>query len=324
MKAVVYRDYGGPEVLKFEDAEKPIPSENELLIRVHAATVNRTDCANLTAKPFIMRFGLGLFKPNNQILGTDFAGIVEVVGKNVTRFKVGNHVFGFNDGGSSSYAEYMTFNEDDAIGLIPDNVSFQEAAASMEGPHYAYNVINKVDVEGKTVLVHGATGGIGSACVQLAKHFGATVTATCGTDHEETVKGLGAVRTINWQQTDFTKEEEQFDFVFDMVGKSSFRACKPLLKPKGVYISTELGPNLENIPLSIFSKYFGGKHVRFPYPTDRPRTVRLMIDQLQSGFYKPLIDRSYPLNKAAVAFGYVLSGQKIGNVLLSIQAQQPT
>lgn len=218
MKAVIYRNYGSPEVLTIEDIAKPTPKDNEVLIRVHAATVNRTDCANLTAMPFIMRFGLGLFKPKNQIPGTDFAGVVEAIGSSVTNFKVGNRVFGFDDGVLSSYAEYMTFSANDAIAVIPDNVSFEEAAASVEGPHYAYNVINKVDVKGKSVLVHGATGGIGSACIQLAKYFGATVTATCGSYHKELTTNLGTVRVIDWQKTDFTKDTEQFDFVFDMVG----------------------------------------------------------------------------------------------------------
>ena len=207
MKAVIYRDYGLPDVLTIEELEKPTPKDNEVLIRVHAATVNRTDCANLTAKPFVMRFGLGLFKPKNPILGTDFAGVIEALGKKVTNFKVGDRVFGFNDLGISSYAEYMTFPSNDAIAIIPDNASFEEAASSIEGPHYAYNVINKVDVKGKTVLVHGATGGIGSACVQLATHFGAKVTATCGTGNELLVKSLGAIRIIDWQMTDFTKDK---------------------------------------------------------------------------------------------------------------------
>ncbi len=318
MKAVVYHDYGAQDVLQIEEVPTPSPKSNEVLIQVHAATANRTDCANLTAKPFIMRFGLGLFKPKNPILGTDFAGIVTEIGNKVTNFKVGDRVFGFDDGGISSYAEFMTFPADDAIDIIPDNVSFEEAAASVEGPHYAYNTINKVDVKGKSVLVHGATGGISSAAIQLSKHFGATVTATCGTGHEETAKKLGAVRTIDWQKTDFTQDGEQFDFVFDLVGKSSFGKCKRLLKPKGVYISSELGPNAENIPLSLFSKYFGGRHVRFPLPLDRPFTVRMMKPLLEKGIYTPLIDRTYKMEQVAEAFRHVLTGQKIGNVILKV------
>jgi NADPH:quinone reductase-like Zn-dependent oxidoreductase len=318
MKAIIYRNYGQPEVLSIEDVEKPFPKDNEVLVRVQAATVNRTDCANLTAKPFIMRFGLGLFKPARQIPGTDFAGVVEMVGPNVTNFKVGDRVFGFDDGVSSSYAEYMTFPSNDAIAVMPHNVSFAEAAASLEGAHYALNFINKVEVNGKTVLVHGATGAIGSAMVQLCRHFGATVTATCGTGREDLVKSLGAIRTINWQTTDFTQDHEKFDLVFDTVGKSSFGKCKPLLKPKGVYISSELGPNGENIPLSLVSKYFGGRHVRFPIPVDSPRSVRIMAELLERGEYRPVIDRTYKMDQVADAFRYVLTGQKIGNVILRI------
>ena len=320
MKAAIYRNYGQPKVLSIEEVKKPIPRNNEVLIRVHAATVNRTDCANLTAKPFIMRFGLGLFKPNKPILGTDFAGVVEAVETDVSKFKIGDRVFGFHDGGLSSYADYMTFPADGAIDIIPDKISFREASASIEGPHYAYNVINKVDIKGKTVLVHGATGGIGSACVQLASHFGATVTATCGTGHEKMLTSLGAVRVINWQETDFTKDKEQFDFVFDMAGKSSFGTCKALLKPKGIYISTELGPNGENIPLSLFSKYFGGKSVRFPFPSNRPHSVRMMKKLLADGNYKPVIERTYPISEVADAFRYVLKGQKIGNVVVDVNS----
>ncbi|MFT4544084.1 MAG: NADPH:quinone reductase-like Zn-dependent oxidoreductase [Bacteroidia bacterium] len=320
MKAAIYRNYGQPDVLSIEEVEKPIPKDNEVLIRVHAATVNRTDCANLTAKPFIMRFGLGLFKPNKPILGTDFAGVIESVGNNISDFKIGDRVFGFDDGGLSSYAEYMTFPADDAIEIIPENISFKEAAASIEGPHYAYNVINKVEVKGKSVLVHGATGGIGSACVQLARHLGATVTATCGTGHEKMLTSLGAVRVINWQENDFTKDKEQFDFVFDMAGKSSFSACKALLKPKGIYISTELGPNAENIPLSLFSKYFGSKSVRFPFPSSRPHSVRMMKKLLADGNYKPVIDRIYTMSEVVDAFRYVLNGQKIGNVVIDVNS----
>jgi NADPH:quinone reductase-like Zn-dependent oxidoreductase len=214
----------------------------------------------------------------------------------------------------------MTFPADDAIEIIPENISFKEAAASIEGPHYAYNVINKVEVKGKSVLVHGATGGIGSACVQLARHLGATVTATCGTGHEKMLTSLGAVRVINWQENDFTKDKEQFDFVFDMAGKSSFSACKALLKPKGIYISTELGPNAENIPLSLFSKYFGSKSVRFPFPSSRPHSVRMMKKLLADGNYKPVIDRIYTMSEVVDAFRYVLNGQKIGNVVIDVNS----
>lgn len=313
MKAAIYRKYGLPDVLSLEEIERPIPKENEVLIRVRAATANRTDCANLTAKPFVMRLGLGLLKPKKQVLGTDFAGVIEAVGSKVSRFKVGDRVFGFNDDVLSSFAEYMVFPEDEAMAKIPDNTGFETAAASLEGAHYAYNFINKVDVKGKTVLVHGATGAIGSACVQLCRHFGATVTATCGTGHEEKVKDLGAIRTINWQETDFTKDREKFDFVFDTVGKSRYKLCKPLLKPNGIYISSELGPNLENIPLSIFNK-----HVKFPLPLDRPKSVNLMAELLEKGKFKPLMDRTYTLEEIADAFRYVLSGKKIGNVVIVI------
>lgn len=301
-------------MLSLGEIEKPVPKAHEVLIRVHTATVNRTDCANLTAKPFIMRFALDLFKPGNQILGTDFAGSVVDVGKAVSEFKVGDRVFGFNDGGFASYVEYTAFPADSAIAGIPETVGFEKAAASLEGAHYAYNFINKVaDLENKSVLIHGGTGAIGSAGIQLCRYFGAEVTATRGTGHEELVKKLGAVRVINWQETDFTKDSGKFDFVFDMVGKSTYGKCKKLLKPDGVYISSELGPNVENIPLSLFNR-----HVKFPLPLNRRKSVTLIASLLANGEFDPVIDRIYLTEEVAEAFRYVLSGKKLGNVILRI------
>ncbi len=325
MKAIVYTNYGQPEVLQLKEVEIPTPKSNELLIKVHAATVNRTDCANLTAKPFIMRFSLGLFKPRIQILGTEFAGEIEAVGEKVSEFKVGDKVFGFDDGILSSYAEYLKLSEDGNFINMPDGISFKKAAASSEGAHYAYNFINKVELKkGQKVMVNGGSGGIGSATVQLAKHFGAKVTATCNTKNMGLMKELGASKVIDYTEEDFTMDDDQYDYVFDSVGKSSFGKCKRLLKAGGVYISSELGKGSQNLFFSLYTLIFGNmpgkgkKKVKFPYPPDIKKSLRLIKKLTEEGEFVPVIDREYLLVKTADAFKYVLKGQKTGNVVISI------
>lgn len=325
MKAIVYHKYGSPEVLKLKELDKPIPKDNEVLINVKAATVNRTDCANLSAKPFIMRFTLGLFKPNNSIMGTEFSGDIEAVGKDVTSFKVGDKVFGFDDLVLSSYAEYMALSEDKGLTTMPKSISYEQAAASSEGSHYAYNFINKVDLKsGDKVLVNGASGGIGSATVQLLNYFGADVTAVCNTKNIELLKSLGSRKVIDYTKEDFTKDDEKYDYIFDSVGKSSFGKCKSLLKPGGVYISSELGWMLQNPFFALITAVFGslpgqtGKKVKFPYPPDIKRSVLFIKKLIEQGKYKAVIDRSYPLEQIADAFRYVAKGQKTGNVVITI------
>ena len=269
MKAVVRAKYGSPDVLKIKEIEKPTPDDNEVLIRIYATTVNRTDCGILWGKPFIIRFFTGLFKPNSPVTGTDFAGKIESVGKNVTSFKVGDKVWGFNDEGLGSHAQYMKILADKAFTTIPDNISYEQAAASAEGAHYAYNFIKKVKLRsGQKVLVNGATGAIGSAAVQLLKYFEADVTAVCNTKNIELVRSLGADKVIDYTNEDFTKDGQKYNFVFDAVGKSTFAKCKPLLLPGGVYMSSELGPGVQNPFLALITPITGGKKVIFPIPTD--------------------------------------------------------
>lgn len=318
MKAAVYEKYGPPEVLSIKDLKTPEPKDDEVLIRVHATTVNRTDCAMLRAKPFIMRFFTGLIKPQKQVLGTDFAGTIEATGKNVSTFKKGDRVFGFDDTGVSSYAQYMTFPENKAIAIIPENVPFDQAAASMEGAHYAYNFINKVpDLSGKNILVNGATGAIGSAMVQLLKYFGASVTAVCNTKNIDLIKSIGADEIIDYTKEDFTKKAKQFDLVFDAVGKSTFAKCKPLLKNGGTYISSELGPMAQNPFLALITPIIGNKKVIFPIPSDCKRSVLLIKKLMEEGKFKAVIDRQYPMEEIADAFRYVETGEKTGNVVIT-------
>ena len=325
MKAAIYKQYGSPEVLHLTELMKPIPKDNEVLIRVRATTVNRTDCANLSAKPFIMRFTLGLFKPKKEIMGTEFAGEIVETGKSVSLFSIGDRVFGFNDGGLASYAEYMVIREDSPMAIIPKELTFEEAAPSFEGAHYAYNFINKVDLrEGNKVLVNGGSGGIGSAMIQLLKYYKADITAVCNTKNIELMKVLGASRVIDFTKTDFTKDKEKFDFVFDSVGKSTFGKSKHILKPGGVYISSELGPWSQNIFFALTSALFGrlpgqsGKKVLFPFPPNIMRSIQLIKKLIEEGKYRAVIDRTYSLNDIADAFRYVEKGMKTGNVVVKV------
>lgn len=267
MRAAIHKKYGGPEVLQIEKVQMLIPKEGEVLVKVKATTVNRTDCALLTAKPFIMRFITGLFKPRNPVSGTDFAGIIAEVGAGVKNYKVGDEVFGFNDVGLSTHAEYMVISSEKNFLEKPAVITFEQAAASIEGFHYAYTGINEIKLKkGDKVLVNGATGAIGSATLQLAVHFGAIVTAVGNTKNLDMLKSLGATTVIDYTKEDFTKRKAQYDYIFDSVGKSSFGKCKPLLKSGGIYNSSELGWMAQNIFFALATPLFGKKKVIFPIP----------------------------------------------------------
>lgn len=322
MKAAIYKQYGPPSVLRIEEVEKPAPEDKEVLIRVYATTVNRTDCAMLRAKPFIMRFFTGLLKPKKPIAGTDFAGKIEAVGKDVASLKVGDAVFGFDDLGVGSHAEYTTLAEDKALGTMPGNITYEQAAASLEGAHYAYNFINKVALKsGDKVLVNGATGAIGSAMVQLLKYYGAYVTAVCNTKNIELIQSIGADKIIDYTKEDFTTSNEKHKYIFDAVGKSSFAKCKPLLESGGIYISSELGWMAQNLFLPIITPLIGNKKVIFPIPTNCKRSVLLIKKLSEEGKFKAVIDRKYPLEEIAEAYTYVETGEKTGNVVITLEDQ---
>ncbi len=295
MKAIVYTKYGPPDVLHLKEVDIPVPTENEVLIKVKATTVNRTDCAQLRARPFIMRFFTGFFKPRRTIPGTTFAGTIESLGTSVSSFKIGDNVFGLDDNGLSSYAQYTTFSVNKALAIIPAKFTYEQAVACTEGEHYALNFINKVSIkEGQVVLVNGATGAIGSAAVQLLTYFGADVVAVCNTKNLDLVKSLGATRVIDYTKEDFTKYDQEFDYIFDAVGKSTFAKCKPLLKDGGAYISSEAGAWAQNIFLAFFTRMFSSKKVIFPIPTNINGSLIFIKKLMQQGFYKPVIDRIYP------------------------------
>lgn len=322
MKAVVYTKYGPPDVLQLQEVEKPLPGEDEVLIRVHATTVNRTDCATIRAKPFFMRIVTGLFKPEKQIPGTAFAGEVEAVGNSVSSLKVCDKVFGFDHEGAGAHAQYMTIRADNAV-TMPYKLSYEQAAAIPEGAHYAYNFINKVDLEkGQHVLVNGSTGAIGSAAVQLLKCFGVQVTAVCSTRHIDLVKSLGADRIIDYTKDNFTKDEHKYDFVFDAVGKSSFFKCRSLLKPGGIYISSDLGHMAQNLFLPLITStvkpLIGNQRTMFPTPVDISGSLRLLKQIIEQDKFKAVIDRTLPLEQIIEAYRYVEKGHKIGNVVITV------
>jgi len=321
MKAVIHSKYGPPEVLKVAEIETPIPKSGEMLIRIHAATVNRTDTATLRGKPLLMRLYSGLVKPNKRSLGTDFAGEVVQIGKDVKTQKVGDRVFGFDDQGLKSHAEYMTFPEKEAVALIPEKTSYKEAVASIEGAHYAINAINKVKLkEGDKILVNGVTGAIGYAAIQLLLNKGYHLTAVCGTENIELIKSLGVEEVVDYKLTDFTKLGKKYNYVFDLVGKNSFWNCRKVLEPRGIYISSELGKFGANIFYTLFTPIFMGKKVRFPYPSKRLASVLIIQKMLEQKTFKPLIDREYTMENIVEAFKYVESGNKVGNVILRIQS----
>ncbi|MBL0341185.1 MAG: NAD(P)-dependent alcohol dehydrogenase [Bacteroidetes bacterium] len=319
MKAVVYTNYGPPEVAKLSDVAKPVPKDNEVLVKVHAATVNRTDCGFRSAEYFIVRFFAGLFRPRQKILGCEFAGAVESVGKFVTTFKPGDKVFGYNDLQFGAHAEYLVIAEEAAIATMPHGVSFEIAAAITEGAHYALCNLRSAKIKsGQRYLINSATGAIGSSALQLAKYFGAEVVATSDTKNIALVKSLGADEVIDYTKQDFTKINQKFDVVFDAVGKSSFGKCKPLLKEKGIYMSTELGYMSQNPFLALLTPLLGGKKVLFPIPTTRKEDILFLKELVVTGKFKPVIDRSYPIEQIVEAYRYVESGQKTGNVILTL------
>jgi NADPH:quinone reductase-like Zn-dependent oxidoreductase len=315
MKAAVRRNYCSPSQLKIEDIEKPIPKKDEVFIKVYATTVNRTDCANLTAKPFIMRFVLGLFKPKKIIVGTDFAGEVVSIGENITSLNIGDRVFGFNDTGSESQAEYLTTSEENVYS-IPKNIEYKYAAASLEGAHYAYSFFHKVNIKsGQRILINGATGGIGSALLQFVRQFDVKISATCNTKNIALIRTLGADVIIDYTKEDFTKKVEKYDFIFDAVGKSTFGKCKPLLKKNGIYISSELGPYSQNLFYPLLTSMSSQK-VIFPIPLNKKKTIPYICSQLKAGKFKPVIDLEYPLEDISKAYEYVCKGEKTGNVVV--------
>ena len=319
MKGIVYTKYGPPEVLQLKEVEKPIPKEKEILIKIYATTVNRTDCGFRKPEYLIVRFVSGLFRPKRTILGSELAGEVESIGKNVKTFKKGDQVFGLSTLKFGTHAEYICISEEASITTKPVNMSYIEAAAVCDGAFLAMTYIRKIDFKKvKKILINGASGSIGTAGIQLSKYYGAEITGVCDTKNLELVKSLGADEVIDYTKEDFTKRNESYDVVFDAVGKSSFFRCKKILKPGGVYFSTELGVLSQNIFLSLLTPIFGGKKVMFPIPKDTKEDIVFLKELIEAGKYKAIIDRSYSLEQIVEATKYVEKGQKTGNVVITL------
>jgi NADPH:quinone reductase-like Zn-dependent oxidoreductase len=320
MKAAVRSRYGGPDVVRVEDVGTPALTDDELLVEVRATTVNRTDCGVRAAKPFLYRLFTGLVRPRLRILGNEFAGQVHAVGRNVTTFRVGDRVFGYNDRSFGAHAQYMSMPRDGTLAVIPAGLSYDAAAPSTEGSHYALSMIRVARIgAGQDVLVYGASGAIGSAAVQLVKNLGAVVTAVCDTRHVNLVGDLGADRVVDYTAQDFTADERRYDAVLDAVGKSTFGRCRLLLKPGGVYVSSDLGPWAQNLFLPLVTRLARGKRVRFPFPRHDAAMAQHLGELIESGAFTPVIDRRYSLDEITEAYRYVETGQKTGNVVITVE-----
>jgi NADPH:quinone reductase-like Zn-dependent oxidoreductase len=323
MRAVVFDRYGPPEVLRLEEVERPVPKDDEVLIKVHASTVNRTDTGLRSADYFISRFFTGLLRPRRKIPGTELAGEVEAVGPAVTEFVVGDHVFGVSASTAGAHAEFICLPASAPLAHKPTGMTFEEAAAVPDGVILALSFLRRVDLRKlRTMLVYGASGSIGTAGVQLARYFGADVTAVCNTKNVELVRSLGADRVIDYTREDFTNNGETYDFIFDAVGKLSFKGCRASLKPGGIYGSTDLGPYWQNPFLALWTSRIGEKKVLFPIPRYTKQDVLFAKELAEAGMYRAVIDRRYPLEDVVEANRYVETGQKTGNVVLTVSSDQ--
>jgi NADPH:quinone reductase-like Zn-dependent oxidoreductase len=324
MRAVVYEHYGPPDVLRLADVERPIPEDDEVLVKVHASTVNRADVHTREANQkggraisMISRLVSGVRRPRQPILGTEFAGEVEAVGRAVTEFGVGDCVFGNTGFGFGAHAEFLCMRESARITRIPDGVSFEGAAAVTDGALNVLWCLRGADLQkGQRMLVYGASGSIGTAGVQLAKYFGADVTAVCGTKNLELMKSLGADMVIDYTKDDFTKNGQTYDVILDAVGKHSFKRCKGSLRPGGRYLATN---GLQNLLLAVWTSRIGDKRVVFRIPPRyTKKDLELIKGLLEAGTYRAVIDRRYPMAEVVEAARYVETEQKTGNVILNI------
>jgi NADPH:quinone reductase-like Zn-dependent oxidoreductase len=317
MRAVVHDRYGKPDVLRLADVERPVPEANEVLVRIHATTVTRTDCHIRAADPFLWRFFEGLLRPKRKILGLELSGEVEAVGAAVTEFEVGDHVFGVSANKFGAHAEFVCLQESSPLAHMPAGMSFEEAAAVCDGAHQGLSALERGGVgKGTRLLVYGASGSCGTAAVQLAaRHLGAHVTAVCNTKNVEVVRSLGADEVIDYLQEDFTKNGERYDVILDAVGKHSFRRCRGSLKPGGIFVATD---RLFNFVLVLWTSRIGDKKVVFAVTPYSKKEVLLVKELVAAGKYRAVIDRTYPLEDVVEATRYVETMQKTGNVVLTV------
>ena len=325
MKAIVHTKYGPPDELQFKEVEKPVPKEDEVLIKIHATTVTTSDCNfrdfTFVPKLFVLptRMQFGFTKPKINILGLDLAGEIEAVGVDVKRFKKGDQVFGTSEPALGAHAEYICIPEDGVLAIKPTNMTYEEAASIVNmGNTALYFVRDLGNIQaGQKVLINGASGGIGTFAVQLAKYFGAEVTGVCGTTNLEMVKSLGADKVIDYTIEDFTKSNETYDVIFDTVGKSSFSSCKNSLKKNGIYLVTLA--SLTILLQMLWTSIIGSKKVKVEGAPAKVESLIFLKELVEAGKLKSVIDRRYPLDQTAEAFRYVEKGHKKGNVVITVE-----
>ena len=317
MKAIVYTKFGPPEVLHLQEVEKPTPKDNEVLIKIYATTVVKED-PDMRASPGFN----GFLTPRNPILGQELAGEIEAIGKDVTRFKPGDQVFGFDMFGA--YAEYKCMPENGALAIKPANMSYEEAASVPNGALTALPFLrDKGKIQsGQTVLIYGASGSVGAAAVQLARYYGAEVTGVCSTTNLEWVKSLGADQGIDYTREDFIENSKTYDIIFDTVGKCSFSKSKDSLTDKGIYLTTVPTPVI--MLQALWTARSGGKKVKFVAAGLRPAKEKIkdlvfLTELIEAGKIKPVIDSCYPLEQITEAHSYVEKGHKKGNVVISVE-----
>ena len=325
MKAMVITAYGDSKVLQLQEVALPQLKENEVLVKVFASSATRADTMMLTGKPYIGRLFTGIIKPKHTIPGTGFAGEVADLGKKVSRFKVGDQVFGETTLCFSTNAAFVAVPEQGVILHKPENLSFAEAAPVCDGHLTSINFLKEIGHigPGQKVLINGASGSLGSAAVQLAKYFGAEVTAVCNSANAGLVKSLGADNVIAYDQEDFTKSTERYDLIYDSIGKSSFSRAKKVLAPKGIYLSPVLKFTL--LMQMMFGSLTGGKKARFAASglksdVELRALLAELVGMFQEGKLKTVIDRQFPLEKLAAAHQHIAAGHKKGNVVIMHEA----
>ena len=330
MNAIVCTKYGSPDVLQLQEVERPTPKDNELLIRVHATSVTFGDLMArnfkaVTPRQFNMpwlfwllaKITLGFNEPKTPILGSELAGEIEAVGKAVQRFKKGDHVFGFPGQSFGAYAEYVCMPENGVLAIKPANMTYEEAAVVPYGAIMALNLLRTANVRsGQKVLINGASGGIGSAAVQIAKYLGAEVTGVCGSPRLEFVRNLGADKVIDYTKADFTQNGETYDLILDVLGKSSFSRCQGSLKPNGILLFASF--KMKQVLQMLWTSRRGSKRVICALAPGSIEDLMAVKELIEAGKIKAVIDRSFPLEQTAEAHRYVEQGCKRGNVVITV------